>query len=278
LKRAPSAANAIDIFAGHWAIDLSKINPAWRGGSASLEGDNRAALAARSLGHGGRLDGMRVLELGPLEAIHTHQLGELGAREIVSIEANIEAYLKCLIMKEVLGIDAQFLLGDFIQYLAQTNERFDLVFCSGVLYHMEDPLALIRDIARVSERCFVWTHYYDPQNCPGPQRERVPATLDGFAASYFRLDYPDRDKPNFWGGNRPSSSWMARSDILSALHYVGFDRVEVLAEEPKHPNGACFSIAAERSRVPSARAARSPQPPARSRRANLPAGSAFPLR
>jgi SAM-dependent methyltransferase len=248
--RAPSAANAIDIFAGHWAVDLSKIDPAWRGGSLSLEGDNRAALAARSLGRGGRLDGMRVLELGPLEAIHTHQLHELGAREIISIEANVEAYLKCLIMKEVLGIEAQFLLGDFTQYLAQSNERFDLVFCSGVLYHMEDPLALIRDIARVSDRCFIWTHYYDPQNCPGPPRERVPATLDGFTGSYFHLDYPDRDQPTFWGGNKPSSNWMARSDILRALNHFDFDRVEVLAEEPQHAYGSCFSVAAERSRVP----------------------------
>src|ERR1044072_4088612 len=97
--RAPDVANAIDIFAGHWAVDLSTINPAWRGGPISLAGDNRVALAARALGQGGRLDGMRVLELGPLEAIHTHQLAELGARRIVSIETNVEAYLKCLVMK-----------------------------------------------------------------------------------------------------------------------------------------------------------------------------------
>ena len=244
--RAPDVANAIDIFAGHWAVDLSAINPAWRGGSISLAGDNRVALAARALGQAGRLDGMRVLELGPLEAIHTHQLGELGA-EIVSIEANLEAYLKCLIMKEALGIKAQFLLGDFAQYLAQTDDRFDLVFCSGVLYHMPDPLALLHDMARVSDRCFIWTHYYDPQNCPGGPRERVAATRDGFACSYFRLDYPDRDRPTFWGGNRPSSSWMPRSDILGALAHLGFDRLEILAEEPHHPNGACFSVAAERT-------------------------------
>lgn len=247
--RAPDVANAIDIFAGHWAVDLSNINPGWRGGPISLAGDNRVELAARALGRAGRFDGMHVLELGPLEAIHTHQLGELGAGQIISIEANVEAYLKCLVMKEALGITARFLLGDFAQYLAQTDERFDLVFCSGVLYHMQNPLALIRDMARVSDRCFIWTHYYDPQNCSGGPRERIPARLDGFAATYFRLDYPDRDRSTFWGGNKPSSSWMGRSDILSALAHFGFDRVEILAEEPQHPYGACFSVAAERSRA-----------------------------
>ena len=69
--RAPDAANAIDIFAGHWAVDLSKINPAWHGGSMDLAGDDRPELAARHLGHAGRFDEMRLLELGPLEATHT---------------------------------------------------------------------------------------------------------------------------------------------------------------------------------------------------------------
>ena len=150
-------------------------------------------------------------------------------------------------MKEALGIEAQFLLGDFTQYLAQTNERFHVVFCSGVLYHMENPLKLVRDIARVSDRCFIWTHYHDPQNCPGPTREHRPAALDGFAASYFRVEYPDRDEPTFWGGNKPSSSWMPRSDILRALSYFGFDRVDILSEDPQHSHGSCFSLAASRS-------------------------------
>ena len=42
-----------------------------------------------------------------------------------------------------------------------TTERFDLCWATGVLYHQVDPLALLRSIARVSDRVFVWTHFYD---------------------------------------------------------------------------------------------------------------------
>jgi Protein of unknown function (DUF1698) len=85
---------------------------------------------------------MTVLELGPLEGAHTYRLQQLGAGRILAIESNVEAYLKCLIVKEALGMKrAEFMLGDFTLYLQECTERFDLVFCCGVLYHMQDPLS-----------------------------------------------------------------------------------------------------------------------------------------
>ena len=66
--------------------------------------DSRVPLAARFLGSNGRLDGVDILELGPLEAGHTYALAQLGAN-ITAVEANAEAYLKCLLVKELLGID-----------------------------------------------------------------------------------------------------------------------------------------------------------------------------
>ena len=78
--RLPDAANAIDIFAGRWACDLSTINPDWRSGGTEFGRDDRPALAARYLGVAERFEGMSVLELGPLEGIHAYQLAQLGAK------------------------------------------------------------------------------------------------------------------------------------------------------------------------------------------------------
>src|SRR5688572_17748214 len=103
-QRAPAHANAMDIFSGHWATDLSKLNTQWRGGSVDLANDPRPLMAARTLGTADRVDGMTILELGPLEGLHTHRFEQLGAARILAIESNVEAYLKCLIMKEALGM------------------------------------------------------------------------------------------------------------------------------------------------------------------------------
>jgi SAM-dependent methyltransferase len=244
-QRAPTHANAIDIFSGRWASDLSIFNREWRGGGANLIVDPRPDYAVQQFGANARLDGMSVLELGPLEGMHTWRLEQRGAARIVAIESNVEAYLKCLIMKEALGLKrAEFLLGDFNLYLQNSPERFDIVFACGVLYHMEDPLSLIRGIARATDRCLVWTHYFD-ERVEG--RVAVPATLDGIAAAYYRANYQDRAQRNFWGGNKPSASWMTRNDILAAFRHFGLDEIAVITEDRDAKPGPTICFAARRA-------------------------------
>lgn len=245
-QRAPSQANAFDIFAGRWASDLSQIDPSWGGGGAMLAGDNRPVLAAQYLGTESRLDGMTVLELGPLEGMHTHRLEQLGAARIVAIESNVEAYLKCLIVKEALRMThATFMLGDFNLYLQNAPERFDMVFACGVLYHMEDPLTLIRGIAGSTDKCFIWTHYFDESRTKG--RTAVPVTVDGISTTYFQASYLDRAQPGFWGGNKPSASWMTREAILSAFRHYGMNEIEIIQEDRTAPHGPTICFAARRT-------------------------------
>jgi SAM-dependent methyltransferase len=244
-RRAPSHQNALDIFEGKWACDFAEVYSGSRAGQLPLFTlDTRPRDAARLLGVNDRLDGMRVLELGPLEGAHTYQLEKLGAASILAIEANAEAFLKCLITKEITGLRAaKFMYGDFSEYLTESNERFDLVFCSGVLYHMTDPLAFIKYIAKITERCFVWTHYYDREHYPGPAREaRSDPRYPGI--TMYGLEYGDMHSDRFWGGNRPTSVWLERNDIVSAFRRVGFHKIDVIDEAPDHPNGACFTFAA----------------------------------
>ena len=38
--------------------------------------------------------------------------------------------------------------------------RFDAVLCSGVLYHLTKPWRLFAALAALTDRLFVWTHYW----------------------------------------------------------------------------------------------------------------------
>jgi spermidine synthase len=133
--------NEIDIFAGHWASDLSDIVPGVVSGSTKhFSVDQRSILAMKTLAGGRSERKLRVLELGPLEGGHTYQFEKMGVAEIIAVESNAEAFLKCLIVKNLFGLQkARFLLGDFVEFLKQNTNRYDLIFCCGVLYHMQDP-------------------------------------------------------------------------------------------------------------------------------------------
>jgi hypothetical protein len=245
--RAPAAQNLIDIFSGKWASDFGQVYPGLNAGAADLfVSDSRPLLAAQHLGANERLQDMEVLELGPLEAGHTYRLEQLGAI-VTAVEANCEAYLKCLLVKELLNLrNARFLLGDFSLFLEETDRNFDLIFASGVLYHMPDPLRLVELIAKRTKKCFVWSHYYDPDHCPGPKRtpRSVKHALGNF--TYHELEYPDMNFGKFWGGNKPVASWLSKDEMLTAFRLFGFDMVEVVQEHTDHPYGACMSFVARR--------------------------------
>lgn len=230
--RAPSHQNALDIFSGGWASDISEILPgAISGDSQLFVADPRPTAAALGLGHNGRLDGMRVLELGPLEGGHTYALEKLGA-DVLAIESNSDAYLKCLIAKEITGMKARFMLGDVTAFLTETRERFDLIFASGILYHMRDPITVIENICRSTDRCYVWTHVYDEAAYSGLPIQRV---FDQRRPSMelWQVDYgPSTNLSKFWGGNGAYARWMRANDMTSLFELHGLTPFDVVPPDP----------------------------------------------
>lgn len=250
VRSAPSRQAAIDIFAGEWSSSF----PASTGltaGSTPLFEDPRITW---TIERAGGVQGKRVLELGPLEAGHTSMLHEAGA-SVVSIESNSRAYVKCLIVKEVLGLDrCSFLLGDFMPYLQETDDRFDLVVASGVLYHSPDPLGLLESIARIGSRVAIWTHYFEPEVVtadPSQARMFVPevetVVWRDHSFDLHRRNYLESLQwGGFCGGPESSALWMERDDLMAALMELGYSRIDILHDDLGHPNGACIMLFAER--------------------------------
>lgn len=92
----PSPQNAINIFKGEWASKLpapfDKLDAGW----APIFEDPRIEWQTKEIGG---FEDKSVLDLGPLEGGHAYMFEKRGAREIVSIEGNPRAFLKCLSRK-----------------------------------------------------------------------------------------------------------------------------------------------------------------------------------
>lgn len=152
----PLPSSALSIFDGEW---ISRI-PTVGGGNVPLFEDGRISWWE---GQAGGFFGKTILELGPLEGGHTYQLYVKGANRIISVEANQRNFVKCLIIKNILRFEADFMLGDFRPYIQKCKARFDFILMSGVLYHMTSPHLLILDAARIANEIGIWTHYYDKE-------------------------------------------------------------------------------------------------------------------
>src|SRR5262245_54278567 len=120
----PSDQHAIDIFKGEWSSQLPGEWKELKAGTIQLFEDSRIIWAAEQLGG---FKGQRVIELGPLEAGHTYMVESLGAESILAIEGKKGAYLRCLIVKEILNLRrSRFVLGDFVSFLRENATPFDI--------------------------------------------------------------------------------------------------------------------------------------------------------
>jgi len=247
VRMPPNDQNALDIFKGEWSSQLPGAWKELKAGTITLFDDARIIWAANQLG--GFKD-QRVIELGPLEAGHTYMLESLGAESVLAIEANKNAYLKCLIVKELLGLRrSRFVLGDFVSFLQESEMEFDVCLASGVLYHMQNPCELIHLISKTSKKVVVWTHFFDEAvirsknnlaaKFSGPIRQKY----SGFEHVLYKYVYGDAvNWGGFCGGGHLYSYWMSREEILACLRFFGFEHLNIGFEDPDHKNGPCFCV------------------------------------
>jgi hypothetical protein len=245
----PGNQNAVDAVPG-WSTALPPEFGVTAGSICAFN-DSRIAWAAECFGS---LEDKSVLELGPLEAGHTIHLERLGAK-VTAIEANRLAFLRCLVVKEIVGLKrATFLLGDFIKWLENTAATYDLIVASGVLYHMSDPLRLLDLISKRANAVFLWTHYASDEAMPiGDPRRAVLAeqprivAFNGVPARLYQRTYASAEiRPEYCGGMADDHSWMHRDDILAALKSLKYTDIRVAQDTPNHVNGPAFSVFARR--------------------------------
>ena len=247
----PSGQAAVDIFKGQWKSAFP-TGSGIRAGTVPNFDDARVVWVDRLLG----LRGKSILELGPFEAYNTFQFWKLGADPITAVEGNSTNYLKCLVAKETLGIDASFLHGDIRRFVETTTERFDICWASGVLYHQVDPLMLLHSISKICPRVFVWTHFFDDtiaakaERYPNfdPSRD-VEKELNGYRCMHYCRSYLFRrgERPvSFSGGNDTFAYWLRKDDILGYLAELGFTDVTIRGISRDHPAGPTISLLASK--------------------------------
>ena len=250
VHKAPSGQNAIDIFRGEWN---SKLPPPFdtSTGPSELFDDRRITWALELIGGAQNLD---ILELGPLEAGHTTMLEQAGAASIIAVEANACAYLKCLVVKETLGLKrCTFLCGDLVEYLRSKPGTFDLCIASGVLYHLREPAEALHLMSRITDRLLLWTHYYEEALIRSDPLidakfgESTVARTAGVDYVLHRYEYGEAlNWQGFSGGSSQFSNWMSRADILSCLRAFGYNSIETGFDHAGHQNGPAFAVLAQR--------------------------------
>ncbi len=251
-KLQPNEQNSFDLFRGSWSTKISGVQNT--GGFDGFNDDRINWL----LDELGGVKGKKILELGPLEGAHTYMLERAGG-DVLSIEGNHGAFLRCLIVKNFLGLKSKFLLGDFSNPDI-SSESFDTVVASGILYHMEDPVTLLEKVSSKTDNLFIWTHYFEEDLerwSPIAKREIKNGKwdidnpklfdIDGLSVKTVRQNYGKAKQwSGFCGGRSSFSYWICKQDLLALLRKLGFANIRINFDKVDHPNGPCFALIASR--------------------------------
>ena len=248
----PSDENPFDLFSTCWSTKIPDIK-----NTGDFDGftDERIQWLISELGN---IKNKDILELGPLEAAHTFMLEKAGAR-VLSIEGNYGAFLRCLTVKNFLGLKAKFLLGDFSK-IELGSKYFKAVVACGILYHLPDPVALLKKLAKNTDNLFIWTHYFEEDFDKWSPRARCELTegkwdtaniqntnFKGIQVRTVRQNYGKAlGWRGFCGGTESYSYWIYKQDLLSLLNELGFNSIQINFDKVDHPNGPCFALMASK--------------------------------
>jgi SAM-dependent methyltransferase len=182
------------------------------------------------------LAGRRVADLGCLEGGYSLALARRGA-EVVGVEARPENLDKCeLVRAQSPGLRLEFAGADVKDFTAARFGSFDVVLALGILYHLDDPVSWIRQVAEATRTLLLLdTHFaplgdlagLDPRLSGLGGLETRTEGGESWSGRWFH-EYETREQRDGmpWASwSNPRSFWLTKQSLLSAVHTAGFGAV-----------------------------------------------------
>jgi hypothetical protein len=199
------------------------------GGGISAVGDVRVE---RFFGHAPHPK--TILELGSLEGAHTFILAQHpGVERVVALEGREANLRKARFVQELLQIpNVEFAQANLEHADLTRLGNFDAIFCCGLLYHLPEPWRLIEQCPSIAPFLFIWTQY--------AAENEAQDVGHGMRGKTHIEGGPDEPL----SGMSATATWLTLNSLRDLLTRSGYRKVEVIYDDPGHPNGPAVTIGA----------------------------------
>ncbi|KIC93817.1 class I SAM-dependent methyltransferase [Flavihumibacter solisilvae] len=196
---------------------------------------------------------MRVVDLGCLEGGYTVEFARMGFQAI-GIDAREENIANCNYVKSHLNLPNLSFAKDDARNV-QNYGNFDITLCYGLLYHLDNPVEYLKTLGNCTSKIlFLHTHVAPERDIRYDfdflNRKLLVPLHNRFKSLRYRENYrlspivehenckgrwypewnenENREKveKEVWASyNNYRSFWPLKTELVSALHKVGFDSV-----------------------------------------------------
>lgn len=182
---------------------------------------------------GNRVRQIECLDIGCHEGYYSIAMARKGVRQVTGVDARAENLRRARFAARALDIDNIEYKQGRLETLARDEARtYELTLFLGVLYHVEDPIPCLRNVAAVTgELCLIETQVVDE--------------VEGFAEwgsrewtrPYHGILALIDESGEFDAGNRetgvtPMVTCPSPKALLYMLRQAGFSRAEILPPPP----------------------------------------------
>lgn len=178
---------------------------------------------------GPRLSTVRCLDVGCHEGFYSVAMAREGVREVVGLDVREESLRKARFVARALGLaNAHFRHGNCEELDARDLGSYELCLFLGVLYHLENPMRCLRNIAALTtELCIVETQVVD--EVEGAAEWGAQEWTRPYQGVLALIDEsPEHDAANRETGATPVATCPSPRALRFMLTQAGFRRVEFL--------------------------------------------------
>ena len=182
--------------------------------------------------------GKRIVDLGRLEGGFATTFARMGL-ESLGVEVRESNFKNCMYVKERVKLPNLDFKRDNAWNIG-TYGKFDIVFCAGLFYHMEEPRKFLREISKAcTKMLFLDTHFAPeaPNSVEITNHCLSELTVhEGLLGRWytehdldFEADKEKLDKMKWHSWENKKSFWLLRTALLQAIIENDFDIVSEAA-------------------------------------------------
>jgi SAM-dependent methyltransferase len=175
-----------------------------------------------------------ILELGALEGAHSFIFAKRpGMKRVVALEGREKNLRKARFIQDLLEIrNVEFAQANLEHAALKQFGKFDAIFCCGLLYHLPAPWELLSQLPAIAPLVFIWTQYAAEDEARDIGNGlRGKTQIEGGADEAL-------------SGLSATATWLTLSSLRDLLRATGYESVDVIHDDPGHPNGPAVTIGA----------------------------------
>ncbi|MEP6818521.1 MAG: methyltransferase domain-containing protein [bacterium] len=201
-----------------------------------METDTRlgSILRALSLLYRDGFKGLRVADLGCLEGGFALAMAQRGM-DVIGIEARQNNLNKALLIKEHFDLpNLEFRRDDVKNFTRENYGSFDVVLALGILYHLDDPIKWMRQLAAATEGLLIVDSHFAPtldaglplldKRLPLGPIEKLKDGETTYEGRWFADCSANMDRESqVWSSySNNKSFWLTKDSLCSGLMQAGF--------------------------------------------------------